>query len=281
MELLHWIAQACDNLSNTAAPSLNAMGLRMVISLATIMMVWFGVQEALASAHGGSGFSMGKFLNFFMLITFAYVMVRYYDTTIPGLSFSLRSLIKDGSNGIVQILGTDQASNMMDSIAGILAKGGPGMAIFTAPYTLIVYVLVQLLLGLLAALTTAVLAYGAIGANVVGLLGPVFIPFLVLKQLDWLFWGWFKAFLSFSFYKVVAAATMTVVSNIYMSYYANLVDFQSPVSLIQNFPILLILILVNLFIITKIPAMVASIFSGHTGGHDAGIGLATALAFKG
>jgi len=34
------------------------------------------------------------------------------------------------------------------------------MAIFTAPYTLIVYVTVQLLLGLLAALSTGVLAYG-------------------------------------------------------------------------------------------------------------------------
>jgi hypothetical protein len=280
MELLHWIAQACDQLSVTAAPTLNAVGLRMVLSLATIMMVWFGVQEALASAHGGLGFNMGRFLNFFMLMTFAYVMVKYYDTTIPGLSFSLRSLIRDGSNGIVSTLGTDQASNMMDSIAGILARGGPGMAIFTAPYTLIVYVTVQLLLGLLAALSTAVLAYGAVGSAVVGLLGPIFIPFLVVKQLEFLFWGWFKAFLSFAFYKVVAAAVMTVLSNIYMNYYANLVNFQNPVSLIQNFPILLILILVNIFILTKIPAMVVSIFSGHTGGHDAGMGIATGLALR-
>lgn len=77
-------------------------------------------------------------------------MVRYYDNTIPGLSFSLRSLIRDGSNGIVATLGHDQASNMLDSIAGILARGGPGMAIFTAPYALIVYCIVQLLLGVLA-----------------------------------------------------------------------------------------------------------------------------------
>jgi hypothetical protein len=88
----------------------------MVLSLATIMMVWFGVQEALASAHGGLGFNMGRFLNFFMLMTFAYVVVKYYDTTIPGPSLSLRSLIRDGSNGIVSTLGTDQASNMLDSI---------------------------------------------------------------------------------------------------------------------------------------------------------------------
>ena len=32
--------------------------------------------------------------------------------------------------------------------------------------------------------------------------------------------------------------------------------------------------MVNLFILLKIPAMTASIFSGHTGGHDAGMGVA-------
>src|SRR6202158_1936597 len=105
MSLFQYIAQACQSLAATAAPSITAMGVHIVLSLATIMMVWFGVQEALASAHGGPGFHMGKFLNFFMLMTFAYVMVRYYDTTIPGLSFSLRSLIRDGSNGIVSSIG--------------------------------------------------------------------------------------------------------------------------------------------------------------------------------
>src|ERR1700738_1007500 len=201
MGILQYITTGCDHLSATAGPIVASMGLHMVLSLATIMMVWFGVQEALASAHGGPGFHMGKFLNFFMLMTFAYVMVRYYDTTIPGLSFSLRSLIRDGSNGIVSSIGADTTNNMLDSIDGILRKGGPGMAIFTAPYALIVYVAVQVLLAVLSALIAAVLGYGAVGAAIVGLLGPIFIPFLVIKQLDFLFWGWFKAFLSFSFYK--------------------------------------------------------------------------------
>jgi hypothetical protein len=35
-------------------------GVHIVLALATIMMVWFGVQEPLASAHGGPGFSMGS-----------------------------------------------------------------------------------------------------------------------------------------------------------------------------------------------------------------------------
>ena len=281
MGILSYITSGCDNLSATAGPQVASIGLHMVIALATIMMVWFGVQEALASAHGGTGFSMAKFLNFFMLLTFAYVMVRYYDTTIPGLSFSLRSFIKDGTNSLVDTIGADTTNNMLVSIDGILSKGGPGMTIFTAPYALIVYVVVQILLALLSALISAVLAYGAVGGAVVGLLGPIFIPFLVIKQLDWLFWGWFKAFLSFSFYKVVAAATMSVLANIYMAYYSNIADFSQPDILVKNFPLLILLVLVNLFILTKIPAMTSSIFSGHTGGHDAGMGIVTALAMKG
>ena len=85
MGLLNFITQGCDSLSATAAHSVTAMGLRMCIALATIMLVWFGVQEALASSQGGPGFSMSRFLSFFMLITFAYVMVKYYDSSIPGL----------------------------------------------------------------------------------------------------------------------------------------------------------------------------------------------------
>jgi len=40
-----------------------------------------------------AGFSMGRFLNLFMLLTFAYAMVNYYDSSIPGLGFSLKALL--------------------------------------------------------------------------------------------------------------------------------------------------------------------------------------------
>jgi hypothetical protein len=88
---LQLIAQACQSLAATAAPSITAMGIHIVIALATIMLVWFGVQEALASAHGGPGFSMGRFLNLFMLLTFAYAMVNYYDSSSPDLAFPSRA----------------------------------------------------------------------------------------------------------------------------------------------------------------------------------------------
>jgi type IV secretory pathway VirB6-like protein len=127
-----------------------------------------------------------------------------------------------------------------------------------------------------------IIAYGAIGATVIGLLGPVFIPWMVFDKTDFLFWGWLKAFLGFEFYKVVAAATMSVMSHLLINYLtsgANNVG--DPQRLISVMPGLLILCFVAGFILLKIPAMTASLFSGHTGGHDAGMGIATVLATRG
>ena len=276
MSLFQYIAQACQSLAATAAPSITAMGIHMVLALATIMLVWFGVQEALSSAHGGPGFSMGRFLNLFMLLTFAYVMVNYYDSSIPGLGFSIKSLIDGGTISLVNLVGSDGSNTMLNEIHTASSKTGPSILnSMMNPYYAIVYFAVQFLLAMLAAIVSAIIAYGAIAATIIGLLGPVFIPFLVFDKLDWLFWGWLKAYLGFSFYKVVAAATMNVLSHVLTNYYIQLGQSVSDPSLmVQTLPLLVLLVLVNVYILFKIPAMTHSLFTGHTGGHGGGLGAA-------
>ena len=281
MGLLTWITNACDNLSRSVSPSIDSLGLHMVISLATIMLVWFGVQEALASAQGGSGFNVGRFLSFFMLITFAYCFVKFYDSTIPGIGYSLESFVRGGTNSVVDLIGSDSTTQMLNMIEAQLMKSGPGLAMFTAPYLLMAFLATQIILATLSALITVIIAYGAVAVSIVGMLGPLFIPWMVFEKTEFLFWGWLRAYLSFAFYKVVAAATMSILGQIYLRYSTNLVDFTDPKAMAQNFPMLIILVIVNVFLILKIPAMTATIFSGHTGGHDAGTGIAASLAVKG
>jgi len=278
MSLFQFIAQACQSLAATVAPSITAMGIRIVLALATIVMVWFGVQEALASAHGEAGFSMGRFLNLFMLLTFAYAMVNYYDSSIPGLGFSLKGFIDGGTINLVNLIGSDGSNTMLNEINAASSKTGPGLLnTMMSPYYAIVYFVVQFLLALLAAIVSAIVAYGAIAATIIGLLGPIFIPFLVLDKLDWLFWGWLKAYLGFSFYKVVAAATLNVLSHVLTNYYIQLGQSLSDPSLIvQTLPLLVLLVLVNIYILFKIPTMTHSLFTGGTGGHGGGLGVAVA-----
>jgi type IV secretory pathway VirB6-like protein len=274
-QLLTFIMQQCDSLTATMSPSVDAIGLHIVLSLATIMLVWFGVQEALASAQGGPGFNMGKFLNFFILITFAYTFVRYYDSAIPGIGYSLKGFISQGTTNLAQTVGQDGIQSMFQSIDTALAKSGPGMAMFTEPYMLFAYTITQIALSVLTGLVAVILAYGAVAGTIIGLLGPIFIPFLVIEKLEFLFWGWFKAYLSFAFYKVVAAATMSVLGHLFITYYAKLADFTSPLTLVKNLPFLIVLVVVDIFLILKIPAITASIFSGSSSGHDAGMGAVT------
>jgi hypothetical protein len=151
------------------------MGIHIVIALATIMLVWFGVQEALASAQGGPGFSMGKFLNLFMLLTFAYAMVNYYDSAIPGLGFSVKGFIDGGTANLVNVIGADGSATMLNQIHAASSKTGPSMLTsIMSPYYSIVYFVVQFLLGVLAAIVSAILAYGAIAATIIGLLSSRF-----------------------------------------------------------------------------------------------------------
>ena len=282
MDFLILIKNGCDNLTATVSPSVDALGLHMVIALATIMLVWFGVQEALASAQGGPGFNVAKFLNFFLLITFAYCFVRFYDGSIPGIGYSLKGFISGGTSSLVDYIRNDSTQEVQDTIHNALGQVGALSPSLTEPYTLLCTYTVQIVLSILTALIAVIIAYGAIGATIIGLLGPVFIPWMVFGKTDFLFWGWLKAFLGFEFYKVVAAATMSVMSHLLITYLTSgATNVDAPQRLITIMPGLLMLCFVAGFILLKIPAMTATLFSGHTGGHDAGFGVATALAVRG
>jgi hypothetical protein len=278
----NWITQGCDTLTATASPGVDAIGLHICIALATIMLVWFGVQEALASAQGGSGFNMAKFLNFFMLITFAYVMVRFYNSAIPGIGYSLRGFINGGAQNLVTIIGNNSVTTIQQTLDKAQKAGGPGIVkALASPYYALVYVIIQVLLAIFSAVVAAIVAYGAIGVAVVGLLGPVFIPFLVFDKLDFLFWGWLRAFIGFCFYKVLAAAVLSILGHLLAQYYTTIVNFSDPGTMVETLPLLILLVGVNIYILFKVPVMTATIFSGSHGGHDVGLGMIAGAFLRG
>jgi TrbL/VirB6 plasmid conjugal transfer protein len=273
MDFLILIKNGCDNLTATASPSVDALGLHMVLALATIMMVWFGIQEALASAHGGPGFNIARFVSFFLLITFAYCFVKFYDGSIPGIGYSLKGFVSGGTDSLVNYIGSDSTQEVQNAIHTALNTIGTMSPSFTEPYTLLCTYSVQVILSILTALIGVIIAYGAIGATVIGLLGPIFIPWLVFSKTEFLFWGWLKAFVGFEFYKVVAAATLSVMSHLLITYFTSgAMNVAAPQKLITLMPGLLILCFVASFVLLKIPTMTASLFSGHVGGHGIGAG---------
>jgi hypothetical protein len=267
MGLLTFITQACDSLTAMTSPSIDAMGLRMVIALATIMLVWFGVQEALASASGGSGFSMARFVSLFMLLTFAYVMVRFYDNGIPGVGFSLKGFINGGAQYLVSVIGNDSVTQMQATLSQVQATAGPGIIkSVTDPYFALVFFFIQVMLGFFAATLSLIVGYGAIASTVVGMFGPIMIPWLCFDKTAFLFWGWLRAFIGFCFYKVVAAAVLSVLAQLLTAFAGGLTLLTDPGTMVQQIPWLILLVLINVYVLFQVPHLTLAIFSGSTGG---------------
>src|ERR1700758_2965038 len=143
MDFLILIKNGCANLTATGSPSVDSLGLRMVIALAAIISCWFGVQEALASAQGGPGFSLAKFISLFVLMTFAYCFVRFYDTSIPGIGYSLKGFISGGTSSLVDYMGNDSSQEVQNTIHTALGKIGTLSPTLTEPYQLICTYTVQ------------------------------------------------------------------------------------------------------------------------------------------
>lgn len=283
-QLFMFISNQCDSFADTYSPGIQSTGMHILMAMATVMLVWFGVQEALASAQGGPGFNMAKFMNFFLLITFAYCFTSFYNGSIPGLGFSLKSFIVQGTSSLADTIGNDSNHEMLQTVEKALqpaGSGGVSLNLFTGAYAAIAYIGAQVDLMLLDAVCAVILAYGAVAGTIIGMVGPIFIPFLVFEKTEFLFWGWLKAFLSFEFFKVVAAATMSLLGHLLMSQVMVVTSaLTSPGAAIAALPVLTILTVISIYIVLKIPAITVSIFSGSAGGHDAGVGIVASMITK-
>ena len=104
------------------------------------------------------------------------------------------------------------------------------------------------------------------------MLGPVFIPFFIVPQLDWLFWGWFKAFIQYSFYQVVAAAVLFIVSQFTTGIiHAQITGLMSATDLLKVFPVLVVTYFAAIYAILKVPTLTSHIFSGTSGSSAAAV----------
>ena len=110
-----------------------------------------------------------------------------------------------------------------------------------------------------------VISLGFIAQGICVLLGPLFIPFFIVPQMEWLFWGWFKALIQYSFYPVITNAFIFVFSRMITSPTYNAWNNLSAEQALSMLPAMLILFVGAMLSIGKIPSIVNSIFSGSAG----------------
>jgi hypothetical protein len=240
-----------------------ALGTNMFRGLAVILIAWFGIRAALRSAEGGPAMPLAQFAALLLTIAFGFTMITYYRAPIPGIGISFTQLLTDQPIYLARQLEATQVQRLSDRLNELyLSMEQP---LFFNVSALVGYFLVALAVTAARVVVLAVIAFGLVATGVAVLVGPVFIPFFIVPQLDWLFWGWLKALLQYAFYQVIAQAFVFV----FGSFLINFLDvFPPPYTtdrlLVGGFHLIFLLFAFT-YGLLKVPSLTQSLFSGTAG----------------
>ena len=260
---LTFLSQAINELLSAHSARLQATGLDIFRGLATILIAWFGMKGALSASQGHGGFHFAKFSDLILMISFGLGMLTYYSTPIPGTRYSFSDLMTKEAIQISAEIQTDNAQRIVDSITSAERQLGtpPGLL---SPQEDLAWLVAEIVLAIMQSVVFAVIAYGYVATAVCVLIGPIFIPWFIVPKMDWLFWGWLKAFIGFSFYQVVASAFIFVFSKLVIGIFRTLGTLNLA-NIVTLLPALITLAFVCVYGLHKIPELTGAILGGRTG----------------
>lgn len=265
MNFFDAVLQAVNTLVQQNLGTFDGMGLNLFHALATILLVWYGIKAGLAASEHHRGFHFSNFVALILMISFGFAMVNYYDAPIPGMGRDFHHLVTDEAASLSTQIGQSNAQRIADDTQYVL--GNLEAPAITQPIATFLYAILWIGAVVTEALALIIVAFGVVATAVCILLGPVFIPFFIVPQLDWLFWGWLKAFIQYAFYQVVAAGVLYIVSQFtYGIIHAQITGLMSPTDLIKVSPVLVITYLAAIYAILKVPMLTSHIFTGIAGG---------------
>jgi type IV secretory pathway VirB6-like protein len=244
------------------------MGANMFRGFAVIMIAWFGVKSALASAGQGHGPTLhfDSFASLLLTIAFGFGMITYYSQPLPGIGVSFYHLIIDQGLSLSNQLNNSLVQQVWDRLTGLYwGMETPGLTLALNIMEILRYGITVVFLLFAQAAVFGVIAFGYVAAAIAVLIGPVFIPFFIVPGLDWLFWGWLKSLIQYAFYPVVANAYLFVFGQLLIHF----VDSHPPpydgaALALLFFPLVMLLIAFT-YGILKIPSLVNSLFTGRSG----------------
>ena len=206
---------------------------------------------------------MFEFAKLLLFVSFGYAMIAFYESPIPGIGVSFSNLITDQAFYFQSILETRAFDNIyqhFDELSDHFVQPS-ALAILSN----LIYWMVLFLIACAKAVSMAVIAFGLIASAVCALLGPLFVPFFIVPKLDWLFWGWFKAFVQYSFIPVVAVAFLMIFERFIFRYVTTLpptiTEAEYGVYALQAIAV----VITFCTGILLVPSLTTSIFSGQGG----------------
>ena len=204
-----------------AAPPVMQAGMTLFAGLAVIGIVQRGASWALSGRADSTGL-----MNYLLKAAFVLGLLTFWDQELPAVGSSIPQLIAGQGAWLVEILLGTALDNMLDtlrriwqtftgaslagqawSMLGALFTGGAGVGLAMLLGPAAIGTLVALAIGTLAAGLAQVVWAGA-AISICIMIGPVLVPWLLFRPLEFLFWGWLKTVITYALYGAIAVAVI-------------------------------------------------------------------------
>jgi hypothetical protein len=261
LNLLPTIQQAITNLLTVYEPEFLRFGHTLFLAFATILICWQGIR--MMFSNDGLGEQMFDFAKMLLFVSFGYAFITFYEAPLPGIGVSFSNLITDQTfyfQSVLEARSFDNIYRHLDTLSDAFMQPDAWSILAN-----LLYWTVLLLVAVAKALSLAVIAFGLIASAVCALLGPIFVPFFIVPKLDWLFWGWLKSFIQYSFIPVVAIAFLMVFEQFVFRYVTTL-----PPTITQAeygiYALQAVAVIVTFVVgMLLVPSLTSNIFSGGGG----------------
>jgi hypothetical protein len=261
LNLIPTVQEAITRLLTVYEPEFLRFGHGLFLAFATIVIVWQGLR--MMFSHEGLGEQMFDFAKLLLFVSFGYALITFYEAPLPGIGVSFSNLITDQAYYFQRVLEARAFDNIyrhFDELADHFVQPDPWSILAN-----LMYWTVLLLIAMAKALSLAVIAFGLIASAVCALLGPIFVPFFIVPTLDWLFWGWLKSFIQYSFIPVVAVAFLMIFEQFIFRFVTNLPQGITQAEYgIYGLQVVAVIVTFCLGILL-VPSLTTSIFSGRGG----------------
>jgi len=285
-----WLYQFTNNLTNLTTQNggaLTQLGLTELSCIALFTLVsmsinWSttGMTFRLHQDH----VHVGDLTNFLLRLIICCLLENYWVNPFPGASFGINHFFSYIAQAIVAAFDQSSLNNLLQLLK--TAGDSTAMPSFTAPLQILCYVVVQIMLGVAAAILFVINCSSFILYGVTALFGPVFIPLLMTKTFRAKFFHFLDVLISFAMIRAVAAAFIFVWAGFMNGFIQQTFNgnYSMEMWMANLIPCLMVFVafIINMLFI---PSMTQAIFGGTAGlasaATDSAAGAAMLLAKKG
>jgi hypothetical protein len=262
VDYISTVTSAIDTLVSSGSGLFLSTGNQILTWIGVIMLAIYGLKWA---AHSASRhhpeFEFPAVIHFFALFLIAEVLMRYYSAPLPWTNVSVHQLLPESARQFAATIDLTIFDTLLGKMNAVV--NGTERPSIANPLMVGVYYLILIDMTVIEGVLFAVNILAFVFLGIGSLLGPIFIPWLIVPRLNWLFWNWVQFMLQYSFYRVVASALTYIWATVLVSFIDH--SIHGDYSLAHFLVILVPLGMLNIGLavsVFKIGCVVSDLFKG-------------------